>query len=238
MKPKKVSKQVKIKLLFTALFAGISFATFNYQMENKSIVETYESDRQQESSLRSQVESLTSETQSLQDTVDNSSELVSFSDDKIRYITLASDLSKSYNVKMNKFTVSDIWKDAEMSVMTTKIELVGALSDIRKFVDAYASTNYVNRVNIVSLRQDEDFVWVSRDIDGKPILSWFNLDSETAYWQSYYREKELEKKALAAAAGEVYNSPLDAEKEPISMQALWEETPMKIYLEIDFLGRE
>lgn len=236
-----LSRAVRKNILIGCLFAVCAGGSVYYYNSTQGIVDTYNSERSQAKSIQQQISQMEQSTADLQAVVDNSKQLVSFSDDKIKYITLASELSKKYNVKLNKLTVSDLWQEGQMSVMTTQVEIIGSLEDARSFVDEYCSTEYTNRINVVSMRQDEDFVWVSRGIDGKPILRWFNLEAEAAYWQDYYKEKELEKKLLAAQAGVSYTPTTpttDNKKEPISMEELWETTPVKLFLEIDFLGRE
>lgn len=223
-----------VALLLFVMSGGLLY----YSSTNEATVKNYEADVASASSLESQIASLTQENERLTSTIEqNGKELVSFTDDKNKYTTLASDLSKTYNVKLNKLTVSDIWQDGQMAVMTTNVELSGTYDNVRKFVDEYCSNEYTNRINVVSLRQDEDYVWVSRDIDGELILDWFDLSEEQSYYDKFVQEKEAERQALANAAGVKLESTTAEERDPISLEVLWRDVPIKAYLEIDFLGR-
>lgn len=256
---------IKHRLIIAALLIVVSVALVYYRIYTEAAWSQYQFEKQQEQSIQAQVDSLTSANAQLMATIEeNGKQLVSFSEDKIKYINLASELSITHDVRINKLTVSDIWQEGEMSCMTTTIEVEGGLENVRAFVEEYCGTNYTNRINVVSCRPSGRYVWLKRDIDDEKVLTWFDLAEDTALYNDLQNEEE----ALEAQANSEFGIPaatdddvtteyvydvetgefkdpvtgvtIDQEtldETPITLDKMFAPIPMKVYLVIDFLGR-
>lgn len=189
-------------LIVAILLLGLSGGAVYYRISTQPSVDSYISEKSQESTLRMQLQSLESQNAQRVDTIEQTGkELVSFSEDKIKYINLASSLSEEHNVTVDKLTVSDVWTEGQMAGMTTQIEIEGTLANIRNFVNAYCSTKYANRVNTVSFRPTDRFAWVSRELDGSKVIEWFDLTDEEEIYREYLKNEIQARKDAAAAAG-------------------------------------
>lgn len=258
---------IKHRLIIAALLFVVSIALVYYRISTSSEWSQYQFEKQQEASIQAQVDSLTATNNQLLATIEeNGKELVSFSEDKIKYINLASELSLEHSVRINKLTVSDVWQEGEMSGMTTTIEVEGALSDVRGFVDEYCSTNYTNRINVVSCRPSGRYAWLQRGIDGQDVLGWFDLSEDDALYKDLQDQEAAEQAQQNAEFGIpavseeedetatlIYWDPelesfVDAmtgqtlsqeelDETPITLDKMFAPVPMKVYLVIDFLGR-
>lgn len=257
---------IKHRLIIAALLFVAAVALFYYRTYTEPAWSQYQFEKQQEASLQSQVDSLTSANSQLMATIEeNGKQLVSFSEDKIKYINLASDLSAEHSVRINKLTVSDVWQEGEMSGMTTTIEVEGSLPDVRAFVEEYCGVNYTNRINVVSCRPAGRYAWLQRDIDGNKILTWFDLADDNALYQDLQNQAD----ALQAQANAEFGIPAvtadpsllenyiydpatgtftdpdtghvltqeELDATPITLDKMFAPVSTKAYLVIDFLGR-
>ena len=140
-------------LTFAALFFLLSCVLFYYWFSTNQEIDTYNAQKNQEENLNNQVELLQADNNSLRDTIEQTGkELVSFSEDKLTYINLASTLSAQNSVHIDKLVVSDVWNEGTMACMTTQIEVEGELENVQKFISSYCDVRYTNRINVVSLR--------------------------------------------------------------------------------------
>lgn len=271
MTDEQLNRRIAIKrlLIVAAILILVSCGLFYFRISTEGQVQLYHQQKSQEASVQAQVEQLTSANNQLMATIEeNGKELVSFSEDKIKYINLASELSLEHNVVINKLTVSDVWQEGEMSGMTTSIEVEGQLTDVRAFVEEYCGVNYTNRINVVSCRPSGRYVWLSRGIDEQKVLSWFDLSEDEALYQEQLEQQEAEEyranqefglpvaqdpAEAPTLAGEIIYDPAsdtyidsltgsiltqdELEETPITLEKMFADAPMKVYLVIDFLGR-
>lgn len=258
---------IKRLLILAAFLILAAIGILYFRFSTSARVAAYQSQKAQEASVQAQVDSLTSRNSQLMATIEeNGKELVSFTDDKIKYINLASELSLSHSVRINKLTVSDVWQEGEMSGMTTTIEVEGTLPDVRAFVEEYCGTNYTNRINTVSCRPSGRYVWLARGIDDQEVLGWFDLSKDEAMYEERQAEQDAEERRQNAEFGLAVAEPDEAEESltykydpatgkfvdtrtglevsqeeleatPITLDKMFADTPYKVYLVIDFLGR-
>lgn len=258
---------IKRRLILSGVLLLLSAAIVYFWIRTNPEWSQYQFEKDQESSIQAQIDSLTAANNQLLATIEeNGKELVSFSEDKIKYINLASELSLRHSVRINKLTVSDVWQEGEMSGMTTAIEVEGDLSNVREFIDEYCSTNYTNRINVVSCRPSGRYTWLQRGIDGQNVLGWFDLSVDDALYKDLQSQIEAERMqqnteagipvassieddlAIAvywdpelgsfinAATGEMVSQE-ELDETPITLDKMFAPVPMKVYLVIDFLGR-
>lgn len=258
---------IKHRLIIACVLLLVALGLFYFRYVTEAEWVQYQSDKQQEEVLQSQVDMLTQQNSQLTATIEETGkELVSFSEDKIKYINLASDLSLKHSIRINKLTVSDVWTEttlSDMSVMTTTVEVEGSLSNVRAFVEEYCGTNYTNRINVVSCRPSGRYVWLQRKVDGEKVLNWFDLTEDEELYQELMDEEEDAAGASGSefgipvvqedsTANYVYDEetgsfidqttglPVDPETldiTPITLDKMFADWPMKVYLVIDFLGR-
>lgn len=227
--------------IIAALLMLVSAALLYYRISTESDISNYQSSKAQEASLKNQVTALEQTNAQLTSTIEQTGlELVSFTEDKIRYINLASSLALRYSVDISKLTVSDIWQEGTMAGMTTSVEITGTFEAIKNFVNAYCDSGSTNRINVISLRSTDRYVWVKRGVDNNQILTWIDLESEQTYYEQWLHNLEQEKQQAAAEAGIASPTPPpQTEPElPITLGTLFSDSEFKIYLEIDFLGRQ
>lgn len=234
-------RMILVAVMLLLLSGGLVY----YWISTTPAVKNYESQLSQESSLQGQIQSLEDSNGQLRATIEQAGkELISFSEDKIKYINLASTLSQEYDVHINKLTVSDVWDEGQMSGMTTSIEVQGSLEAVQKFVDSYCDTRYTNRINVVSCRPIDKYPWVERNIDGVKVLKWFDLTKEEAYYKDKMSTEraQLNKAAmeagLASSAADDYFQKEKDERDPITLDKIFADKTFKVYLVIDFLGRQ
>lgn len=235
-------KAIKQRLTISALLVVVALGLGYFRYSTEATYTAYKSDKAQESQLEQQLQTLENTNNTLLQTIEeNGKQLVSFSEDKIKYINLASSLSLKHKVRINKLTVSDIWQEGEMSGMTTTIEIEGNYSDVKQFVDAYCSSEYTNRINVISCRPSGRFAWLQRDIDGETILSWFDLGADIELYNKYQEDLMYlaRQRQEAGLDGEhlIDEPTYDDEKTPITLAKMFKEEPVKVYLVIDFIGR-
>lgn len=263
-------KRLRIRkiLIASVLVFLVAIGLTYYTYQSETTWQTYLSEKSQESSLASQVNSLQVANQDLLNVIeDNGKQLVSFSEDKIRYIDLASTISAKHNVRINKLSVSDVWQEGEMSGMTASIEVEGAFEGVCDFVDEYCGTKYTNRINIVSCRPTGRYAWLTRTIDGMKVLGWFDTTMDEQMFEQQTKRMEAERRAALQAAGlpvenetddipmnyvPIYNPETgqivdyatgkiltqeELDEMPISLDTMFSDKPYKVYLVVDFLGR-
>lgn len=256
---------IKHRLIIAGLLFLVAIGLMYFKYTTDSEWSQYQSDKQQEATVQANVNSLTESNNQLRATIEETGkQLVSFSEDKIKYINLASDLSLEHSIRINKLTVSDVWDEGEMAVMTTSIEVEGSLSNVRAFVEEYCGTNYTNRINVVSCRPSGRYVWLQREVDGQKVLNWFDLSEDEALYESLMKQQKKEENVAGSefgipsvqenaqtpsyifdpdtssfvdtVTGEVI-SPDVLDETPITLDKMFSDRPMKVYLVIDFLGR-
>lgn len=269
MSDEQLKRKADIKkiLIGSALIFLVACCLFYFRWSTSAEVEMYKSSKSQEASVQSTIDSLTASNAELSSIIEETGkELVSFSEDKIKYINLASELSIQHSVRINKLVVSDVFQDGEMSCMTTTLEVQGDLTNVKDFVEEYCSTHYTNRINVVSCRPLGNSVWLSRDIDDENVLTWFDLSSDESMQEQQKAEEEQEryqqqsKNEFGLPITDVSDVKLAYSYDPISgkffyngtsvevPQEVLDETPLtldkmfankpiKAYLVIDFLGR-
>lgn len=229
-------------IVVAVLLMLVSIGLLYFYFSTDADIQSYNSAKAQETSLRNQVTTLEQANAQMMSTIEQTGlELVSFTEDKIRYINLASALALRYNVDIGKLTVSDVWQEGTMAGMTTTIEICGSLENIKNFVNAYCDSGSTNRVNVISLRSTDRYVWVERDIDNNQILQWIDLSLEESYYEKYMKDLENERQQAATEAGIAVaptESPEVKDELPITLATLFSDSQFKIYLEIDFLGRQ
>ena len=106
-----MSLLLKRILVVSAILLLLSAGFIYYWLETNSQITRYEAQKAQEVNLQSQIQALESQNNSLRETIEQTGKtLISFTEDRIAYINLASELSTEYDVHINKLVVSDIWK--------------------------------------------------------------------------------------------------------------------------------
>lgn len=226
-------------IAFAVFLLFVTAELLYYWYANGDVVKFYQSQKREEASLQSELISAENLNNQMRDTIEQTGkELVSFSEDKLKYINLASSLSDKHSVTIDKLSVSDVWSEGAMAGMTTEIQFQGKLSNVKNFINDYCSTNYTNRITVVSLKPMERYPWLSRSIDGKIVLDWFDLEYEQ------YLQKGSDADAKRKLTEELYEAgmldqvPSEEEEEvPISTAQMFSEKTYTVYMKIDFLGR-
>ena len=260
-------KAVIIRIFITALvFNLLTGALYYYHFITAPEIKMYDAEMGQVESVRAQINRLTEDNNILMSRIESSGEeLVSFSEDKIKYINLASQLSQKYSVVINHLTVSDVWLEGEMSGMTTIIEVEGKMDKVRDFLNEYCGVNNVNRINTISCRPSGRYAWLARSIDGQKVISWFDLSQENSLQETINAEEEAAKRQGSGAASSIltgisqvfseqymYNDktgrfeyilsgeevPQEVlDKTPLTLEKMFADQKVKVYLVVDFLGR-
>lgn len=269
MSDEQLKRKADIKriLIGCALLLLAAVGLFYFRWRTNNEVEVYHAQKAQEASAQANVERLQQSNNQLMAIIEeNGQELVSFSEDKIKYINLASSLSLSHSVRINKLVVSDVWTEGEMSGMTTTIEVEGKLSQVEAFIEDYCGTNYTNRINVVSCRPTGRYAWLSRGTDQENVLSWFNLGPDEAMYaeQQAVEQQGISQTISGSSSGLpvlwadesqlsysydpetgrfLYNGtqvevPQSVlDETPITLEKMFADNQIKAYLVIDFLGR-
>lgn len=256
------------KILFgSGLLLLLACGLLYFRWSTTPEVDAYKAQKAQEANVQSQVSTLNTANAELMAVIDeNGQELVSFTEDKIKYINLASQLSLSHQVRINQLSVSDVWQEGEMSGMTTTIEVEGELTDVKEFIEEYCSTNYTNRINVVSCRPTGRYAWIARNIDDNSVISWFNLGPDEAMYIEQQQQEQAE--AYQNQSQAEFGLPITFVEEsdlsysydpntgkflyngtsvevpqsvldetPITLEKMFANNLIKAYLVIDFLGR-
>lgn len=229
-----MANRIKVRNTLIAAFVLllVSIGLFYFWFKTKPVWERYQSEKAQEVTLQSDIDALVQETNDMRTIIEQSGiELISFTEDRTKYINLASSLSTKYGVHISKLTVSDVWSEGQMSVITTDIELEGELSNINKFLTEYCGGQNINRLRAISLRPKDRYPWFTRTIDGVQVLSWFNLDSEEENYKNYIASLKGDDPEKEEATAEQKNIDY------ITLNDMFSDKTMKAYYTIDFLGR-
>lgn len=270
MSDEQLRKRLKIRriLIGSVLILLCACGLMYYTYSTTDDWQSYLDEKAQEATYATQVNMLTETNNQLLSTIEeNGKKLISFSEDKIRYINLTSELSLKYSVRINKLAVSDVWNEGEMSGMTTAIEVQGSLTNVKDFLAEYCGSNYTNRVNVVSCRPLGRYAWLTRTIDGNKVIGWFDTTIDQDMYTRQLNQLEIEERNLLAAQGievEVERDPIpiqlvpvydpetgvikdlvtgveltqeQLDEMPISVDTMFAEKPIRIYLVVDFLGR-
>lgn len=239
-------RMINKRIIMVAIVLLLASAgLFYYWFSHAADIAAYEAAKAREVTLQSQVTQLEGVNNNLRGTIEQTGkELVSFSEDKIKYINLASELSEIHSVQINKLTVSNVWDEGTMAGMTTSIEVEGSLDNVKNFVNSYCDSQYTNRINVVSCRPIGIYPWFVRTIDGTKVQNWMDLSEEEVKQQTADREQlaELSKAAqeagIPAALPQSVIDQKEKEESPITLEKMFEEKTYKVYLVIDFLGRQ
>ena len=252
---------IRRRLIVSFLLCLLSAALLYFRVATNHEIESYERDKAQESSVKSQIESMTAANNQLVATIEeNGKQLVSFTEDKIKYINLASELSKEHKLVINDLRVSDIWQEGEMSCMTTTLEVEGVLPNVQDFLEAYCGSQYTNRIIQISCRPTDSFAWVRRGIDGNKTLSWFDITKDFNLYENIMEQQENSKynedtqvnkgpdfpviPKYDPESGKFYNpitglpaTEEEMETTPITLDKLFAPKVYKVHIVVDFLGR-
>lgn len=227
---KAVVRSITVSVVLLLIAAALAYMRFATKWE----WEDWKSDKAEESVLQSQIQQMEAQNSTLSATIEETGKkLVSFSEDKLKYINLASTLSVEHEVQINRLTVSDTWTEGQMCGMTSTIEVQGLPRNVEAFVLEYCSSDSANRVNSVSYRPTDEYVWVQRDIDESRVLSWFDLKDET---QKYNQENSVKTATNSTEGGDSAEGSVSS-KHSITLNQMFQEKEMKAYLVVDFLGR-
>ena len=233
-------QQVKKLAIICIAMAMVSIAILVWSFQQFESYDLYVSDKAREKTLAAQVNSLRSSNESMSATIEeNGKELVSFDEDRIKYVNLASDLSLQTGVQINRITVSDIIDEGEMTYMNTKIEIEGMIPDIARFIFKYCGGNNANRINVVSCRPSGRYAWLDRGIDGQKVMAWFDLSEDERIYEEFLkdiRREEIKEASEFDIPVEGLNSE-DSGLDIITLDKMFATEPAKVYMSIDFLGR-
>lgn len=219
-----VSKRLLIIALVLVAFSG---GLFYYRYYMQTDLNRWKSEKAQENSLRNEIQALESAIGGLSSTIEETGkELVSFSEDKIVYINLASELATKYGVTINELSVSDVWTEGQMAGMTTVVEVQGTFEGVRGFVSEYCGTNHTNRITKIACRPDARFEWMWRYIDDLIIMPWFDLTEEESMYDKEMSEANRENGMV-----------VEDEVRSITLEDMFADYTFKLYLQVDFLGR-
>lgn len=239
IKQKESTRRAIILLVFAVLVSGFAWYWY-YQLHTDYTY--WEKEKQQEVVIQQQVTNLSNAVQEMATQIDEAGkELVSFTEDRIKYVNLASDLSSKHNLRIERLTVSDLKTEGEMQIMTTSIEVDGMFEDVNNFVKDYCAEHNMNRINIVSCRPTGRYAWVTRGIDEEKVLGWFDLEPEQELHDAYVDK-------VQGSGANSYGQHVDLDKaedkpvnvveyDAITVDKMFAEEPFRIFLEVDFLGR-
>lgn len=233
-----VSKRL---LIISVLLVILGCALYYVKIYYDPTLAAYRSQKSQEAGLQSQIDSLQSSIAGMSATIEETGkQLVSFSEDKIKYINLASELSSKYEVTINELSVSDVINQGQMSLMTTVVEVQGDLEGVRGFISDYCSQSYTNRITKISMRPNDRYDWMHRYIDDLLVLPWFDLTDEISKWEEENAEAiRQQQQEILNAGGSVQDvEALNAKEHSITLDDMFKSYEFKLYLQVDFLGRQ
>lgn len=233
-----VSKRLLIvSVLLILLGCGLYYVKIYYD----PTLAAYRSQKAQEQGLQSQITALQADIAQKTATIEETGkQLVSFSEDKIKYINLASELAGKYDVNINELSVSDVFNQGQMSLMTTVVEVQGNLEGVRGFISEYCNQNYTNRITKISMRPDDRYQWMHRYIDDLLVLPWFDLDAEKQLWEEENAEaiRQQQQEILNAGGTVADLEAFNQRVHSITLDDMFKSYTFKLYLQIDFLGRQ
>ncbi len=233
-----VSKRM---LIVSLLLVVLSAALLYYRYYRQPELASYRSQKAQEQQLQGQIQSLQGSVGQMTATIEETGkELVSFSEDKIVYINLASELSTKHHVNINELSVSDVWTEGQMAGMTTVVEVEGSLEGVRGFISDYCGVNYTNRITKIACRPDDRYAWMHRYIDDLQILQWFDLGPEYELFETEDAEakRKLQQEILNNGGTVEDLEALENAIKSITLDDMFKDYTFKLYLQVDFLGRQ
>lgn len=233
-----ISKRMLIVSVLLLILAG---GLLYYRQYRQPDLQAYRAQKAQEQSLQSQITSLQASVGQMSATIEETGkELVSFSEDKIVYINLASELSAKHGVNINELSVSDVWNEGQMAGMTTVVEVEGNLEGVRGFISDYCGVNYTNRITKIACRPDDRYSWMYRYIDDLQILQWFDLGPEYDLFETEDAEsKRQQQQEILNNGGSVEDlAALEKVVKSITLDDMFKDYTFKLYLQVDFLGRQ
>lgn len=230
--------QVKKLAILCVILSAVSVAILLWSYQQFQDYKLYVSDKSREKTLEAQVSSMRESNNTMAATIEeNGKELVSFSDDRIKYVNLASELSMKAGVQINSITVSDVIDEGEMTYMNTKIEVEGMLPNIAQFVFEYCGDKNANRINVISCRPSGSYVWLERGIDGENVMTWFDISDDEKIYQKFLDSEKRDQARENSEFGIPAVSEEDNTPDIITLEKMFREEPAKVYMSIDFLGR-
>lgn len=229
-----------ISVLLVILGCGLYYVKIYFDPSLAS----YRSQKSQEAGLQSQITSLQGTISNMSQTIEETGkELVSFSEDKIKYVNLASELSTKYDVTITELSVSDVLSQGQMSMMTTVVEVEGDLEGVRGFISEYCGQNYTNRITKISMRPyGEEQSWTKRYIDELTVLDWYSeaMQEERQLWEEENQEAiRQQQQDILNAGGSVSDvNALNGKRHSLTLDDLFKNYTFRLYLQVDFLGRQ
>ena len=226
-----------IAVLLLLAAAGLLY----YRSTQLPALAQYRSLRAQEASLEQRVQQLQNDNASKQSIIEeNGRTLVSFAEDRNVFVSRASDLAVSNGVVVTELSVSSVWSEGSMAGQTARVEVEGSLAGVRGFISQYCDPSVTNRITHISCRPKEDYPWMARYIDELQVLKWLDLTAEEQKYasevQELYRQQQQE---ILNGGGSVENLIDPYATEPsITLDDMFKDFTFKLYLEVDFLGRQ
>lgn len=132
------------------------------------------------------------------------------------YVLQLGELATEVDVKIEKLKLQDEAKEKDIFTSNILIEVSGRLWDVVEF-QKRAQKDKAAILKNISIRQNNDFLWLFRDFDNTKILDWVEMP-----------ESEL---------NEMIAQEAEAQKPKISVEDLLNQTDIKCYLEIEYLNR-
>ena len=200
----------------------------------------YRALRAQESSLEQEVQNLQSQVSTVSATIEeNGKSLVSFNDDRNVFITRASDLAVKYGVIMDELSVSDVWTEGSMAGQTARVQVRGSMQGVRGFLSEYCDPTVTNRITHVSCRPTDEYPWMTRYIDDLNVLGWLDLSEEESLYLGELQELRRQQQQAALNGGESVEFYDPTQTRPsIKLDDMFKDFTFRLYLEVDFLGRQ
>lgn len=235
---KLVAKRLIIVAVILLIAAG---GLLYYRSTNLPALAQYRSLKAQEASLEGQVQQLQTDNAAKQAIIEeNGRSLVSFSDDQNVFVTRATDLALQNGVKVTELSVSSVWSEGSMSGQTARVEVEGSLGGVRGFVSQYCDPTVTNRITHISCRPTDDYPWMSRYMDQLNVLGWLDLKDEEAKFatelQDYYRQQNQQ--ALNEGESVMQFVDPNATRPSITLDDMFKDFTFKMYIQVDFLGRQ
>lgn len=233
-------RMISKRLLIISAFLILLGAGLLYFRSTKiPELNAYRSAKAQESGLQSKVSSLQADIASKTNTInENGKQLVSFTEDKIVFINRASELATEHGVEMNEISVSDVWTEGQMSGMTTRVEVEGTLAGVRGFISNYCNVAYTNRITNVSCRPSDKYPWMYRYIDDLKVLQWLDLSEEEDKFKTEEQEYRRQQQQEILNNGGSVSDTSNQEDRSITLDDMFKQFTFKLYIQVDFLGRQ
>lgn len=90
----------------------------------------------------------------------------------------------------------------------------------------------------MSCRPTDDYPWIQRYIDDLNVLDWFDLtEEESKYENEASEQRRQQQQEILASGGSVETLNQDTERS-ITLDDMFKAYNFKLYIEVDFLGRQ